>query len=94
MGIKITETKVIEVLDSDGQMLKKGYPIMLRIKNQDIVCRFKAIENGYFVTETLDGKHENKYRQGSIETCQRISRVVPYPEDEAKSERYINNVGE
>ena len=80
MGIKVTETKVVEVTDSDGKVLRKGYPIMLRIKGQDIVCRFVGMSNGYFVTETLDGKHENKYRLGSIESCQRISGVTPYPE--------------
>ena len=80
MSIAVEETKVITVKDSKGQELRKGYPIMIRIKNQDIVCRFKAIENGYFVTETLDGQHENKYRQGSIDSCERISGIREYPE--------------
>lgn len=86
MSIKVTETKVIEVLDSNGQNLRKGYPIMLRIKGEDIVCRFQGIANGYFVTETLDGEYENKYRQASIENCVRISRVEQYGEPEAVKE--------
>lgn len=86
MSIAVEETKVITVKDSKGQELRKGYPIMIRIKNQDIVCRFKAIENGYFVTETLDGQHENKYRQGSIDSCERISGVTPYPVEAGKME--------
>ena len=76
MSIRVTETKVVEVLDSNGQVLKAGQPIMLRIKGEDIVCCFKKIENGYFATETLDGAHENKYRQGSIEKCECISGIV------------------
>ena len=75
MSIKVTETKVIEVLDSNGKVLHKGYPIILRIKGEDIVCRFQEIANGYFVTETLDGKHENKYRQASIDGCVHISEI-------------------
>lgn len=78
--IEITETKVVEVKDSNGQPISKGDPILVRIKNQDIVCRFKAIANGYFVTETLDGAHENKYRQGSIQHCRHISGIREYPE--------------
>ena len=84
-GIKVTETKVVEVRDSNDQVLQAGYPIMLRIKGEDIVCRFKEIGNGYFVTETLDGEHENKYRQGSIESCKRISGIEPYPAPKLKA---------
>ena len=82
MSIKITETKVIDVSDSDGRVLKQGQAIMLRIKNEDIVCRFKEVKNGYFVTETLDGEHENKYRQGSIEKCKCISGIIAYENKE------------
>ena len=78
MSIKVTETKVVEVLDSNGYAIKAGEMIMLRIKGEDIVCRFKEIGNGYFVTETMDGKHENKYRQGSIEKCVHIAGIEPY----------------
>lgn len=84
--IKVTETKVVEVMDSNGQAIREGDPILVRIKNQDIVCRFKAIANGYFVTETLDGEHENKYRQGSIQHCRHILGIREYPENVAKSE--------
>lgn len=84
--IEITETKVVEVKDSNGQAIRKGDPILVRIKNQDIVCRFKAIANGYFVTETLEGEHENKYRQGSIQHCRHISGIREYPENVDKRE--------
>lgn len=69
MGIRVNEIKTVEVLTTDGQTLKKGDGIVLRIKTEDIVCSFQEVNNGYFVTETLDGQSENKYRQGSIETC-------------------------
>ena len=85
MSITIEETRIIEVKDSKGQPFQKGDPIMLRIKNEDIVCRFKAIANGYFVTETLDGAHENKYRQGSIDNCVRISGIREWPEEALKA---------
>lgn len=80
MSIKITETKIVEVLDSNGKVLKNGNPIMLRIKGEDIVCRFYGIANGYFVTQTLDGENYNKYRMSSIESCKRIFEVEPYDE--------------
>ncbi len=80
MSVDVKEIKVIEVRDSNGNVLLEDYPIMIRIKNQDIVCAFKEIANGYFVTKTLDGEHENKYRQGSIEHCQRISGIRKWPE--------------
>lgn len=81
-SITMTEIKRLEVRDSDNNLIGRGCPIVLRIKDQDIVCRFIAIDKGYFVTETLDGEHENKYRLGSIEHCKRISRVVPCPDDD------------
>lgn len=84
MALNITKTEVINITDDNGQPITKGIPIMLRIKNEDVVCRFVGIKSGYFVTETLDGAHENKYRTGSIEGCVRISGIRPFPEDEAK----------
>ena len=44
------------------------------------------MQNRYFVTETLDGANENKYRAGSIEACKRISGIREWPEIEAKKE--------
>lgn len=82
MALNITKTEVINITDDNGQPITKGIPIMLRIKNEDVVCRFVGIKSGYFVTETLDGAHENKYRTGSIENCVRISGIRSFPEPE------------
>ena len=82
MALNITKTEVINITDDNGQEITKGTPIMLRIKNEDIVCRFVGIKSGYFVTETLDGAHENKYRTGSIESCVRISGIRSFHEPE------------
>ena len=82
MALNITKTEVINITDDNGQKITKGTPIMLRIKNEDIVCRFVGIMSGYFVTETLDGEHANKYRTGSIENCVRISGIRSFPEPE------------
>jgi hypothetical protein len=85
MSIAIEETKVITVKDKNGTILCKGDPVLLRIRNQDIVCRYMGIENGYFSTETLEGDHKNQYRQGSIEDCVRISGIREYPEEDLKA---------
>lgn len=82
MALNITKMSVIDITDDNGQKIIKGSPIMLRIQNEDIVCRFVGIRSGYFVTETLDGAHENKYRTGSIENCVKISGIRPFPEPE------------
>lgn len=82
MALKVNEIVKVEVEASDGQVLKEGDAIMLRINRrapEDVVCRYAGLSNGYFVTTTLDGQHENKYRQASIETCYRIKDVEKVP---------------
>lgn len=90
MGIRVNEIKTVEVLTEDGQTLKKGDCIILRIKTEDIVATFQEVNNGYFVTKTLDEQHENKYRQGSIESCYKIKGVeldrLPAGADEAAAQ--------
>lgn len=49
-------------------------------RGEDIVCRFKEVAGGYFVTTTLDGEIENKYRIGSILKCQ-ILYGITYRKD-------------
>lgn len=82
MALKVNEIVKVEVEASDGQVLREGDAIMLRVSRrtpEDVVCRFAGLSNGYFVTTTLDGQHENKYRQASIETCYRIKDVEKVP---------------
>lgn len=86
MALKVNEIVKVEVEASDGQVLKEGDAIMLRVSRrtpEDVVCRFAGLSNGYFVTTTLDGQHENKYRQASIETCYRIKEVEKIPPQES-----------
>jgi len=87
MALKVNEIVKIEVEASDGQILKKGNIIMLRINRrtlEDIVCRYVGLSGGYFVTTTLDRQHENKYRQTSIETCYLIKDVEKIPPQKLK----------
>lgn len=82
MALKVNEIVKVEVEASDGQVLREGDAIMLRVSRrtpEDVVCRYAGLSNGYFVTTTLDGQHENKYRQASIETCYRIKDVEKVP---------------
>ena len=88
MALKVNEIVKVEVEASDGQVLKEGDAIMLRINRrtpEDVVCRYAGLSNGYFVTTTLDGQHENKYRQASIETCYRIKDVEKVPPQALKA---------
>lgn len=86
MGIRIERKEIVIVKDDLENALRKGDPIMIRMQGQDVVCRFMEMKNGYFVTETLDGANENKYRAGSIEACKRISGIREWPAIEAKKE--------
>lgn len=87
MALKVNEIVRVTVEASDGQVLKEGDAIMLRVSRrtpEDIVCRYAGLSNGYFVTTTLDGQHENKYRQASIDTCYRIKDVEMIPPQTAR----------
>ena len=86
MGIRIDRNQIVTVTDDLENALRKGDPIMIRMQGHDVVCRFMGMKNGYFVTETLDGANENKYRAGSIEACKRISEIREWPAIEAKKE--------
>lgn len=80
-SLSITKKEIIEIQDANGYPIVQWTPILLRIKTEDIVCRFKGLEGGYFVTVTLDNMHENKYRLGSIEKCTRIEGIADYKEE-------------
>ena len=86
MAIQVEKKEIITVTDDNGTQLTKGDPILIRCQDQDIVCRYMGMKNGYFVTETLDSTNENKYRTGSIESCRRISGIREWPVVEAKRE--------
>lgn len=70
-GVNISEIKTVAVKDSDGLDIEPGDQIMIRNnRGEDVVCAFKGVSGGYFVTTTMDGENVNKYRIGSIQRCQ------------------------
>lgn len=46
--------------------MNPGDTIILRIDTEDILCVFKGIESGYFITETREDNIRNRYRVKSI----------------------------
>lgn len=79
MPVQIDRREVITVRDDNGTVLGNGDPIIIRVGTEDIVCRYVGIISGYFVTRTLEDGKENKYRQGSIVSVERISGIRSYP---------------
>lgn len=79
MPVQIDRKEVITVKDDKGTVLCKGDPIIIRVGTEDIVCRYVGIISGYFVTHTLEDDAENKYRQSSIVSVERISGIRSYP---------------
>lgn len=80
-SFSITKKELVEIKDSKGVEIRPGDAILLRIRTEDVVCRFSGLSNGYFVTTTLDKGHENKYRMGSIEECTKIQGIKEYEEE-------------
>lgn len=65
-GISVNEVSMIEVRDFRGNLMHEGDTIILRIDTEDILCVFKGIESGYFITETCEDGIRNRYRVKSI----------------------------
>lgn len=66
-GISVHEVTQVRVSDSEGNAMNQGDTIVLRIDTEDILCVFKGIESGYFITETCEDGIRNRYRVKSIE---------------------------
>lgn len=81
-GFTATRTEIVDYKDASGVPFKTGDTILIRVKKEDIVCRFVGVIEGYFTTETIDGAHTSKYRLGSIGTVTRINGILPYEEAE------------
>lgn len=85
-GISIKEETIKTITDSDGYTIKPGTPLQIRTnRGEDLLCRFVAIEGGYFVTSTMDGAIQNKYRVASIESSKSIKEIT-YKETEVKKD--------
>lgn len=53
-GLTVNEVTRIEVSDSEGNAMRQGDTIVLRIDTEDILCVFEGIKSGYFITKTCD----------------------------------------
>lgn len=80
-GISVHEVTQVRVSDSEGNAMNQGDTIVLRIDTEDILCVFKGIESGYFITETCRGRNqkplpcqEHQEIQSSKERIRRCSR--------------------
>lgn len=73
-GIKVDTQTIVTISTTDGQPIKRGDLILLKIRGEDILCTFRGLNaGGYFVTAAATKpKTENKYRTGSIEACYKV----------------------
>ena len=73
-GIQVSTKTIVTITDTDGEPIKPGDLILLRIRNEDILCTFREMNTGgYFVTRSFtDPETENKYRTGSIAACRKV----------------------
>lgn len=76
-GINIKEIKTTRITTTDGKEIKPGDIILIGIKGQDVVCKFKEINaSGYFVTEpVVTGLKPIQYRPASITSCFKVSSL-------------------
>lgn len=76
-----TQTQV-RVSDSEGNAMNQGDTIVLRIDTEDILCVFKGIESGYFITETCEDGIRNRYRVKSIKKSKVVKNASVDAADE------------
>lgn len=49
--------------------------VMRTYRDEDVLCRFKGMQAGYIITETVDGETENRYRVNSIADCKVVEHI-------------------
>lgn len=76
-GPTVNEVTRIEVSDSEGNAMRQGDTIVLRIDTEDILCVFEGIKSGYFITKTCEDGIENRYRVKSIKKSKVIKTAAP-----------------
>lgn len=79
--------KTINITSSDGVPIYRGTTIIIRAGEEDVICKFVEINNGYFVTETLDRTlptRQNKYRLGTIKKSTVVEDISFRKEQEDK----------
>ena len=78
-GISVHEVTQVRVSDSEGN---QGDTIVLRIDTEDILCVFKGIESGYFITETCEDGIRSRYRVKSIKKSKVVKNASVDAADE------------
>ena len=75
-GIQIETKTLTTVRTTDGLQVKKGDTILLKVKDETIICTFVGLSGGgYFVTQPFDESGaEVKYRLGSISACFKVAK--------------------
>lgn len=75
-GLKIEKQELLTVRGSDGSEVKINDLVVMRTyRDEDVLCRFKGMQAGYIITETMDGKTENRYRVNSIADCKVVEHI-------------------
>ena len=79
-GIQIETEVLTTVRTTDGLPVKQGDAILLKVKDETIICTFVGLSGGgYFVTQPFDESGaEVKYRLGSISACFKVKRFEFY----------------
>ena len=75
-GLKIEKQELLTVRGSDGSEVKIDDIVVMRTyRDEDVLCRYKGMQEGYIITETMDGKTENRYRVNSIADCKVVKHI-------------------
>ena len=75
-GISVHEVTQVKVSDSEGNAMNQGDT------TEDILCVFKGIESGYFITETCEDGIRNRYRVKSIKKSKVVKNASVDAADE------------
>lgn len=81
-GISVHESNTGESFRFRRQRNSQGDTIVLRIDTEDILCVFKGIESGYFITETCEDGIRNRYRVKSIKKSKVVKNASVDAADE------------
>ena len=75
-GIQIETEVLTTVRTTDGLPVEQGDAILLKVKDETIICTFVGLSGGgYFVTQPFDKSgSEVKYRLGSISARFKVKR--------------------
>lgn len=87
-GIRIETKTLTTIKTTDGMPVKKGDTILLKVRDETVLCSFVGLSGGgYFVTTPFDESGaEVKYRLGSIAACFKVEAVTFAKEKQASAE--------